>query len=174
MYCTKTTMLPENRPHLSVTKHGYTSKSNLLKVFQCTLNRLKTSFRWQIMRKKSRLLLYVSYVLMSEWTYSCQNTISRTINSFTCPLVNSSTIVNFLVGNLTLKVAFLSTNCPPCRKKIDSREGLFWCKKGVVCVCGKMNFYLIRPLFAPVLGSFPAKFSAFWCKTRCILVQNTK
>ena len=34
MYCTKTTMLPENRPHLSVTKHGYTSKSNLLKVFQ--------------------------------------------------------------------------------------------------------------------------------------------
>ena len=138
------------------------------------LYKLKTSLQWHIMRKKLRLLLYVSYVLMSEWTYSCQNTISRTINSFTCPLVNSSTIVNFLVGNLTLKVAFLSTNCPPCRKKSILAKVCFDAKRGVVCVCGKMNFYLIRPLFAPVLGSFPAKFSAFWCKTRCILVQNTK
>ena len=78
----------ENRPHLSVTKHGYTSKSNLLKAFQCTLYRLKTSFRWHIMRKKSRLLLYVSYVLMSEWAYLCQNTIRQTINSSTCQPIN--------------------------------------------------------------------------------------
>ena len=74
MYCTKTTMLPENRPHLPVTKHGYTSKSNLLKAFQRMLYKLKTSLQWHIMRKKSRLLLYVSYVLMSEWAYLYQNT----------------------------------------------------------------------------------------------------
>ena|GEM_PF-957508 len=66
MYCTKITMLPENRPHLSetkhaevlftrnkaaenhphlsVTKHGYTSKSNLVKAFQCMLYRVENIF----------------------------------------------------------------------------------------------------------------------------------
>ena len=39
------------------------------------LYKLKTSLQWHKMRKKSRLLLYVSYVLMSEWAYSFQNTI---------------------------------------------------------------------------------------------------
>ena len=48
-------------------------------------------------------------------------------------------------------------------QKIDSREGLFWCKKGVVCECGKMNFYLKKPSFAPILGLFAARCSAFWC-----------
>jgi len=27
-------------------------------------------------------------------------------------------------------------------QKIDSRGGLFWCKKGLVVHAGKMNFYL--------------------------------
>ena len=27
-------------------------------------------------------------------------------------------------------------------QKIDSRGGLFWCKKRLACACGKMNFYL--------------------------------
>ena len=31
---------------------------------------------------------------------------------------------------------------PTLPQKIDSREGLFWCKKGVVVHAGKMNFYL--------------------------------
>ena len=117
-------------PHLSVAKHGYASKSNLLDAFQCMLYKLKTSLQWHKMRKKSSPLPYVSYVLMSEWTYSCQNTIRRTINSFTCPLVNSSAIVNFSTRNLTLKVAFLSTNCPPCRKKSILAKVCFGAKRG--------------------------------------------
>ena len=44
---------------------------------------------------------------------------------------------------------------------IDSREGLFGCKMGLACACGKMNFYLKEPPFAPVLGLFAAKYSAF-------------
>ena len=48
-------------------------------------------------------------------------------------------------------------------QKIDSREGLFWCRKGLVCACGKMNFYLKRPPFAPDFGQFAAKRTAFWC-----------
>ncbi len=42
-------------------------------------------------------------------------------------------------------------------QKIDSREGWFWCKKGVVCECGKMNIYFKRGLFVPVFWPFPAK-----------------
>ena len=48
-------------------------------------------------------------------------------------------------------------------QKIDSRGGLFWGEKGVVCECGKMNFYLNRPLLAPTFGLFAAKWSVFWC-----------
>ena len=65
----KETMKSEILLHLPAAKRGYASKNNLLKAFQCILYKLKTSLQWHIMRKKSRLLLYVSYVLMSEWAY---------------------------------------------------------------------------------------------------------
>ena len=48
-------------------------------------------------------------------------------------------------------------------QKIDSREGLFWCKKRLYRDAGKMNIYLNKPPFAPFLGLFKAKYSAFWC-----------
>ena len=48
-------------------------------------------------------------------------------------------------------------------QKIESREGLFWCKKGGVVHVGKMNFYLNQPPLTPDLGLFAAKYSAFWC-----------
>ena len=57
-------------------------------------------------------------------------------------------------------------------QKIDSREGLFWCKKGWHATVDKMYFYLRRPPFAPLSGLFAAKFSAFWCKIACVLMLN--
>ena len=42
-------------------------------------------------------------------------------------------------------------------QKIDSREGLFRCKKGVVVSAGKMNIYLGKPLIVPNFGLFAAK-----------------
>ena len=48
-------------------------------------------------------------------------------------------------------------------QKIDSREGLFWCKKEVVVNAGKMNIYFKEPPFAPFSELFGAKCSAFWC-----------
>ena len=57
-------------------------------------------------------------------------------------------------------------------QKIDSREGWFWCKKGVACEWGKMNFYLKTPPFVPVFGLFAAKCTAIWCKTHCNMVLN--
>ena len=58
-------------------------------------------------------------------------------------------------------------------QKIDSRGGLFWCKKGLACGCNEMNIYLKKSPFAPTFGPFIAKFSAFWCKIACILVLIT-
>ena len=69
--------------------------------------------------------------------------------------------------------ALFAHQSPTLPQIIDSREGLFRCKKGLVCGCNKMNIYLNKPLFAPILGLFAAKCSAIWYKTPCILVLNT-
>ena len=58
----------------------------------------------------------------------------------------------------------LFINQPPTlSQKIDSREGLFGCKMGLVANTGKMNIYFKELSFTPVLGLFAAKCSAFWC-----------
>ncbi|OFQ14158.1 hypothetical protein HMPREF2955_12630 [Prevotella sp. HMSC073D09] len=49
---------------------------------------------------------------------------------------------------------------PTLSQKIDSREGLFWCKKRLVAKVGKMNFYLKETAFALGFGLFAAKCSA--------------
>ena len=56
---------------------------------------------------------------------------------------------------------------------IDSRGGLLWCKMGLGCEYGKVNFYLKQPPFAPVFGLFAAKRTAFWYKIHCVLLLNT-
>ena len=48
-------------------------------------------------------------------------------------------------------------------QKIDSREGLFWWKKGLVYEYDKMNIYFKTPPFTPPFGHFAAKYTAFWC-----------
>ena len=48
-------------------------------------------------------------------------------------------------------------------QKIDSREGWFWCKKGLVVNAGKMNIYFKEQPFVPILGLFDANCSAIWC-----------
>ena len=57
-------------------------------------------------------------------------------------------------------------------QKIDSRESLFRYKKGLACARSKMNIYLKKASFTPLLGLFAAKSGAFWCKMTCVLVQN--
>jgi len=57
-------------------------------------------------------------------------------------------------------------------QKIDSREGWFWCKKGVAREYDKMNFYLKQLPFVPAFGLFAAKRTAIWCKTQCVLMLN--
>ena len=62
-----------------------------------------------------------------------------------------------------MKSALFVRQMPTLPQKIDSREGLFRCKKGVVLGCGRMNIYYNKPLFAPTFGPFLAKYGAIWC-----------
>ena len=66
-------------------------------------------------------------------------------------------------------------------QKIDSREGLSCCKRGVICERNKMNIYLMGRHLHPFWGylllnvvQYAAKYSAFCTKTHCILVQNAR
>ena len=56
--------------------------------------------------------------------------------------------------------AIFSANRLPCRKKSILAEVCFEGNRGVVGNAGGMNFYLIKSLFAPVLGLFAAICSA--------------
>ena len=61
---------------------------------------------------------------------------------------------------------------PTLPQKNDSREGLFWCKRGVACECSEMNIYWKRTPFVPHLGLFAAKCTAICCKTQCNMPLN--
>ena len=74
--------------------------------------------------------------------------------------------------NFNIMSALFVHQSPTLPQKIDSRGGLFWCKKGLACACSKMNFYLNKLPFAPVSGLFGTNWSAFWCKMPCVLVLN--
>ena len=103
----------------------------------------------------------------------------RTINSFTYPLVFLLICqpVNPKQCQLFSKkfntISALSAHQPPTLpQKIDSREGWFGGKKGLVCEYDIMNVYSKKPPFAPHFGLFAAKYSAICGKTQRILVLN--
>ena len=69
----------------------------------------------------------------------------------------------FFSVKFNIKSAFFPHQLPTLPQKIDSREGLFRCKKGVVLGCGRMNIYYNKPSFAPTFGPFLAKCGALCC-----------
>ena len=50
---------------------------------------------------------------------------------------------------------------PTLSQIIDSREGLFRCKKGLHVNVAKMNIYFKELAFVPIFGLFATKCSAF-------------
>ena len=77
-----------------------------------------------------------------------------------------------LSKNFNTMSAFSVHQPPTLPQKIDSREGLFCCKKGLVCEYDKMNIYFKEPPFVPYLGLFVAKCTAICSKTQCNMPQN--
>ena len=139
--------------------------------------------------KRSDGVRELSQTTCSEWATILANSQTRKhVNTPYCPTHNLSRIglkppsqharqlvnsLTFQLANLKLCQLFsanfnilsgLSSHQPPTLPQIiDSREGLFWCKRGLACACGKMYFYLNWPHLTPVFGPFAAKCSVFWC-----------
>ena len=65
--------------------------------------------------------------------------------------------------NFNIMSALVIHQTPTRPQKIDSREGWFWYKKGLVINAIKMNTHCIKPHLASDFGLFVAKHSAFWC-----------
>ena len=65
--------------------------------------------------------------------------------------------------NFNIMTALVIHQTPTRPQKIDSREGWFWYKKGLVINAIKMNTHCIKPHLASDFGLFVAKHSAFWC-----------
>ena len=53
--------------------------------------------------------------------------------------------------------ALFAHQSPALPQKIDSREGLFRCKMGLIVNASKVNAHCIKPQFAPDFGLFAAK-----------------
>ena len=127
--------------------------------------------------KRTSLCLLCSYVKkdVSRSQYEVLNnypvhlSTRLLVNSPTCQLAKTCQL--FSKNFNTMSTLFIHQP-PTSAQKIDSREGLFWCKKGLACECSKMNIYLKRPPFAPHLGLFAAKCTAIWCKTKCKMPLN--
>ena len=79
------------------------------------------------------------------------------VHSLSCPLVTLSTrhlvtlSTRHLVGsylcplfsvNFNIRAALFVHQLPTLSQKIDSRGGLFWCKKRLIVHAGKMDIYL--------------------------------
>ena len=105
----------------------------------------------------------------SSWVMPCNRLRWRLwVYVFSVPLpirVHTTELLFCLVlsKDFNIMSALSAHQLPTTPQKIDSRGGLFWCKKGWVVNASKMNTHCIKSQFVLVLGLFLAKFNAFWC-----------
>ena len=159
----KDTIKSEFLPHWSVSKRGCVSKNNLAEVIQHILYKLKNGYQWQIVST------FPSSCFRWPWAAWPANaragSSKRTCFPCRCPRACARHNYFCLVFSKKFNImSALFVHQSLTRPQIfDSREGLFWCKKGLACECSKMNLYSNGLTFAPVFGLFVAKSSAFWC-----------
>ena len=91
---------------------------------------------------------------------------------YSCVRVRHNHFCLVFSKNFNIISALSARQSPTLPQKIDSRGGLFRCKKGLAYKHNKMNFYLKTPPSAPDFGLFAAKCKVKWCKTQCVLVLN--
>ena len=159
----KDTIKSEFLPHWSVSKRGCVSKNNLAEVIQHLLYKQKTGCQWQIVSVFPWCCFHWPWAACP--TNARAGSSKRTCFLSRCPRAcvrhNRFCLVFSKKFNI---ISTLFVHQSLTRPQIfDSREGLFWCKKGVACECSKMNLYSNGLTFAPVFGLFAAKYRAFWC-----------
>ena len=79
---------------------------------------------------------------------------------------------NLFGANFNIMSALFGYQLPALPQKIDSREGLLWCQKGLVIYAGKLNIHSIKSPSVPVFGLFAATCTAICCKTQCNMPLN--
>ena len=105
------------------------------------------------------------WVCLLVYSLSCPRVTLSTrhlVTLSTRPLVGSHLCPLFSI-KFNIMAALFVHQPPTLSQKIDSRGGLFWCKKRLVVHAVKVNIYLKTSPLTPVLGLFAAKCSAFWC-----------
>ena len=133
----------------------------LVEVVPCVFYKLKVGCRWQHASAFAWCWLRWSCVACSAT--ACAVGCKRTFFLWHYPHVYMRHNCFCLVfGKKFNIISILSVHQPlTLSQKIDSRGGLFWCKKGVVVRAVKVNIYLKTSPLTPVFGLFAAKWSAF-------------
>ena len=151
---------PKKQPRLPVDKRCYVSKSSLVEVIQAALCKLKTGCRWQITSAFSWCGLHLSWAACpataraggsKRTCFPCRWPFSGTRHNRSCLVFGM---------NFNIMIAIFVRQVLTVSQKIDSREGSFWCRMGVIVNACKMDIYLKAPPFAPPFGLFVAKCGA--------------
>ena len=92
----------------------------------------------------------------------------RTCFPWRCPKARMRPIVIYptFSKKFNIKSDLFVHQWPTLSQKIDSRGGLFWCKKGGSCAC-RQNEFLFK------LTATNTRFWVICSKMQCVLVQNT-
>ena len=148
---------------MSVAKGDYASNHDRTENFQCTSLQAEN-------RLPMACYLHVSMILPPLMCAACSATARTGGRKRTCclwPLPSRVHAIPYALSyfrqKFNTKRALFLHQSPTLPQKIDSREGWFWCKRGLAYEYDKMNFYLKKTAFAPVFGLFAAKRTAFWC-----------
>ena len=159
----KDTIKSEFLPNWSVSKRGCVSKNNLAEVVQHLLYKQKTGYQWQIVSAFPWCCFRWPW---AAWPAKARaGSGKRTCFLCRCPraCVRHNRVCLVFSKKFNIISALFVHQSLTRPQIFDSREGLFWCKKGVACECSKMNLYSNRLTFAPDFGLFAAKYHAFWC-----------
>ena len=133
----------------------------LVEVVPCVFYKLKVGCRWQ--HASAFAWCWLRWPCVTCPTTACAAGCKRTCCPCRCPRTCVRHNYFCLVfGKKFNIISILSVHQPlTLSQKIDSRGGLFWCKKGVVVRAVKVNIYLKTSPLTPVFGLFAAKWSAF-------------
>ena len=162
-YCTKIRYNLKSRPICLWQKVVMSQTTTERKTFNALLYKLKTSCQWRA------TCTFPWYCLRWCVQHALQPfalaVVSVRAVCGRCPRACNQYNPFCLVFGIkfNIKSALFLHQSPTLPQKIDSREGWFWCKKGLAYEYDKMNFYLKETAFAPVFGLFAAKRTAFWC-----------
>ena len=138
-------------------------KNNLAEAIQHILYKLKNGYQWQIVSAFPWCCFRWPW---ATWPANARAGSSKRtcfLRRSPCACVRHNRFCMIFSKNFNIISALFVHQSLTRPQIFDSREGWFWCKKGLACECSKMNLYSNGLTFAPVFGLFAAKYRAFWC-----------